>query len=870
MQNNELENTNTSVARGLLPSKLGLLSFTLVLPFIIVIGLMIIGQFDEIKRLETKQRHMLGVKYLETLYESIESLRDLSLVAAFGSDQISKTRYSQQQRSILQSISQFSNDSPLIEEVFFLKPGLDAVASKVAELTSNIGLETWAGAQEHHFSQHQKVVHSIRKLQVRLAEHAGMFTDQDQLASQLLFFSLEELDEPMQAMGQIRAYGSFVLFRGFLSSDSALLLDRAYEFLIASHEPLMHQLQAMKALPSGDGLGEIIASHRFDGVMKSAALLDTEIVQQEELSADWQGFYDALSTEIQSLYRVNANILGYQQFRYRERLSTYYQRQVYCIAGLVTLLVLFGFIYTLDRREAVDRQKEKREKQAAEATALARSKFLATMSHEIRTPINGILGMANLIQGTKLNDEQLRYLSAIQTSGSTLLGVINDILDYSKIEAGKLEVESITFDLPHMVDECVSLFLFTAQQKQLALVLHISPDVPCEVVSDPNRLRQVLLNMLSNAFKFTQNGRIDVTVSLELRDTEEYVRIAVKDTGIGIDKDRADTLFEAFEQADSSVTRKFGGTGLGLAISKQLVELLHGEIGASGEPGKGSEFWFDFEIRAEHHEPFTNWISRRIKREETVILVQEPAYRNELLDILGIWGFPCRVYDVQEEFADWISKRADQRVLVVSDVNHDHWMAQLPEAKKDMITKVHFGTDEEFEDFAGRVDYRVLSPMSIVQLRTILNKIFDDCEEVAKTAQEISEFDLKDMKILVAEDNAINQMVIKGTLKKLKAIPTVVENGQLAYDTYCANPKAFDLILMDWEMPVMDGITACISIRKWEKLHHNPSIAIVALTAHALEEYERRAYEAGMQGFLTKPINVQRLGAVLQGQLEKA
>ncbi len=883
-----------SKGRDISLSKFGLLSFALVLPFVFVIGLVIVHQYEAIQAVKKSQKHLQAIHYLESMYQEAEHLRDISLIAAFGNDPQAKEIYDLHHAQLKESLVRFRQQALPLKHVFFLKSSLESMSMRLSEINTSYGLESWAGAVQNSYSEHQKLVSSIRKLQVRLAEHAGMFTDQDQVASQLLFFYLEEMNELFVALGELRAYGSFVKYRGYLASDIAQLLDRVYEYLTTVQTPLILQAQNIFSLSDHQNASELSSIYQFAGIANSVYLLSEHIIEEPELSGDWAYFFGLVRDEIDSIYQGNQNVLGFLQQRYQNRLSLYYQRQAYCLVGLLALIVLVVCIYIIDFKETQERVLAKREKQAAEATAMARAKFLATMSHEIRTPINGILGMANLFEGTQLTEEQLRYLRAIKTSGNALLSVINDILDYSKIESGKLHVETLRFDLPHLIDECVSLFQFTAQQKHLELVMQIQADVPCEVVSDPTRVRQVLLNMLSNAFKFTESGRIDVSVSIETHNQEQFVRIAVKDTGIGIAPDQVARLFEAFEQADSSVTRKFGGTGLGLAISKQLVELMGGSIGATGKLGEGAEFWFDFPVPENGYVPFKNWISREVERVDVALAINQSAYRNELKDLLSIWGFDCREINNLSLLKEWSFEHVSKPGIVVCDAQGQAWIGEIPKPSRESVKVLLFGEIRENQRSMKSDGPTILSPVSISQVKSVLGKLKHGIPQDAQPgesgqnevktiqqdnkgeelsgrevdeAEDAQQFDLKNKNVLIAEDNTINQLVIKGTLKKLNAVAHIVENGKQALDTYCADPTQFDLILMDWEMPVMDGVTSCKSIRDWERLNDVQAVPIVVLTAHALEEYERQAYEAGMQGFLTKPINVEKLGSLLAAQL---
>ena len=489
-----------------------------------------------------------------------------------------------------------------------------------------------------------------------------------------------------------------------------------------------------------DELSESILLLRVGHLQEALDLLNSDVGNDE--MAEIRELSGAL---IETTERVLAKAEHHATVvRLQIRIATYV-----ALGAALLAMVLLGFVIRRDtQRKTALFEEMSRLHEEAEGASRAKSEFLATMSHEIRTPINGIIGMNEILLRSELTPTQERYAKAVQTSADVLKRVIDDVLDVAKLEAGRLEVEAVEFDLAETIEQAVSSLQHAAERAQIEVRCEVRPDVPPRVIGDPVRLRQILLNIVGNAVKFTEHGFVAITVSAVAAKAGPMLSFRVQDTGPGIAPDVQRKLFGKFTQADSSIARRFGGTGLGLAISRQLVELMGGEIGLDSHLGEGSNFWFSIPLRV------------------SVVGEDEP------------------------------SAVAPQRPPI------------------DLET-------------AGPP---VKAPLNPHQTRPL--------------------------RILVAEDNEINQMLIETLLTEMGHEVTIVGDGAGAIDA--AETRAYDLVLMDVQMPGMDGISATREIRR-----RNNDVPVVALTAHVLVHERQAMLDAGMQDHLAKPLAVADLVAVL-------
>ncbi|HLF29299.1 MAG TPA: response regulator [Anaerolineae bacterium] len=544
------------------------------------------------------------------------------------------------------------------------------------------------------------------------------------------------------------------------------------------------------------------------------------------------------------------------------------------LAAAAASAIVNARLYARAQQEIAER---KRAEEAAQEASQAKSEFLARMSHEIRTPLHNIIGMTALALDTPLNPDQRQALNMVSAAADSLLEIINDILDFSKIEARQLELEEIDFDLRAVVEQAVDTLALRAHRKDLELVCRLPPDAPTALVGDPGRLQQVLVNLISNAVKFTEQGEVVVRVQVEDQDDEKaWLHFAVADTGIGIGNEKRALIFEAFRQADGSTTRRYGGTGLGLTIAKQLVELMRGSLWAESERDAGSTFHFTLELKKQPRIQPDAERAAELNGRRVLVIDDNATSRRMLREMLEEWGSA-----VSEAVSAEAGQQAIERAaaiaqpfqLILLDATLPgrdgfalaEWLRdrQTSPTTLAMLLLSDRAPDDALRCRELGVALHLIKPIKRSELWNLLVQTFGHGQRIeeSRQASDTIPHTGSNLTVLLAEDNLSSQLVGQRLLERMGHTVQLASNGLEALQTLEAQPV--DVVLMDIEMPQMDGLEATRTIRRQEA-QTGRHVPILALTAYAVEEDREKCLAAGVDGYVSKPISPHKLAAALQ------
>ena len=698
--------------------------------------------------------------------------------------------------------------------------------------------------------------------------------------SELMILVAEDFRNLREQVTTLHALSVYVALRGgYLSSADATRLDSAWNTLNDGAQGLEQKLASL-------------GSRGFDSRQKAAF---QQTLEQIEEYLDYEERYVLLADRIEinwreadeqgrrvssSLRSLSSQQLSLAQQLLVERRERQLVRDVLMSVGLLALYLAvagIGLLFYRSREKMMQALMESRTK----------SQFLARMSHEIRTPLNGVIGLAELLRETNPDTRQQEYISLIDSAGRSLVGLVNDILDYAKIEAGKLQIDSAPFNLRELISETTQMFSLQVHDNQSLMLSLVNDDVPVVVEGDQTRIRQVLINLIGNAVKFTHAGWIEVRVSSRKFENNSVVlRFEVQDSGIGLSPSEQRQLFAMFSQASADVARRYGGTGLGLSISRELVRLMGGDIDLISARNWGSTFWFDLTLPVVPHEgvelvqlaPLTDPVllidlsgcMGRIVGAgghlfDSVRTVSSIAAASEALSSGDVFDLVVIHYDGADSAME---EKRDSSGMVNGLNDLEALLAQLQPLKSQPF-RLATGVKGHRVAFSlpGNCEVDSVITRSVFDMSQLLNVFRVDGAETTSAETMLAEVNelatFPELRVLVAEDNPVNQLVTQGYLRKLGIDSELAEDGRAAVHRYRERQGKFDVILMDLDMPLMDGPAATRQIRALEEANSWRRCRILALSAHALPEYNEQVIAAGMDGQLVKPVTLQQLADAL-------
>ena len=729
-------------------------------------------------------------------------------------------------------------------------PGLNDQAGLLSETWSGltvktgIPLEDVAGPYDNVNRIAQRLGNALSSVLIA----SDMSVGEGLEPNEVLSLTLGSFRQAQNDIGLIRALALYVSQRGgYLGDNDARRLENAWQRL---QQQLSIIDSEIKALSARTGAIELQQQWRLvkDELQRFLLWSEQELILAPRVQVTWEQAYDRSRHAMQSLEGLSDSLVELSSVQLVDH--TRQEKLRGTIFLMLAVLLLYALVLGL--AQLVYRSNSRAI--SARAESQAKGQFLARMSHEIRTPLNGVIGLAELLRETDPTPRQQEYISLIDSAGRTLTALINDVLDFAKIEAGKLQLVEEPFDLPLLMAECAQMFNLPASDNGTLVLLDMDSNTPSRVVGDPTRLRQVLINLLGNAVKFTRNGRVVLSLAYrQVSHEQPLFSFAVTDTGIGLSQEEQARLFQHFAQASADTAKRFGGTGLGLSISRELVALMGADIRVESAPGKGARFSFSVQMPAD--------------KGDVPTMEQEAP--------------PAWLWDVQGNLADWML--ADRRFQAVQRVSNSSQLAALGSLEGAGVLLINGMPDRDLLEETlqlvrlSQVPLQILlltgmrshapdwlppqvhllrrSVLTVNELKQLLGRQMPSSIPIISQVE--GEEAVAALRVLVVEDNPVNQMVTKGYLERLGiSLIHIAEDGARALDMFQDAAGAYDLVLMDLDMPVMDGFTSAGRMRDCEEREHWPPCQILALSAHAVSELGGRVQRSGMNGQLIKPLSL--------------
>ncbi|MCC1497928.1 ATP-binding protein [Alcanivorax sp. 1008] len=838
------------------PAFPSLIMLIVTLPFVLLGWLLIDSLLGDIRRYERVDQAMLLFERGIQVAGYLEQVRDLGAARFHGSGAVLQGRH-------LQALQQLDEALPAFLQAVGERDGMlsgDQIAAIIAARQA-LTQEPVQADFMVMFDASSTLIDRVYEALFTELHVTDMLVGEPVSANELLLILGGKVRSARQNIGMLRTLSlQASLGSGFLASGDAGRFDVAWGGL---HDDLLSLDRQFRVLQSRGVSEQCSNAMRLghSGAWAYLELMAEQVLVSDRVELAWHEADQAGQQAMDAMAAISASLLDEVRVVADKAEIAALRMNVMLLLGLIVLyLLLLGFALMLyrSRYEILRVQTENRTK----------SQFLARMSHEIRTPLNGVIGLAELLRDTSPTLQQRQYIDLIERSGRSLIGLINDVLDHARIEAGKLELEKISFSLPALISECANIFSLRAHDNDTVIFYSVEEGVPESVIGDPSRLRQVLINLLSNAVKFTEHGLVELVVTLKGKQADHFrLSFQVRDSGIGLTMEEQSNLFDLFSQASASVSRRYGGSGLGLSISRELVQLMGGDIGVRSARNWGSTFYFELNLASDG-----DALARQSQPpvSEAVLLDHSGQLRRLVQGRQRYRG--VRVVSNVGACVELLRESHTPLVVIHSqqpDSSLESLLAPLQPFADRCLFRLVVGV-------RGGVAPELLSRMRVADLKSCT--VFDDQRladlfqlGVRDTVEDEERPQLPQyqrfvgMKVLIAEDNPVNQIVTEGMLKRLGAETRVVADGLQALSAYEQLQGRYDLVLMDLDMPNMDGAASAREIRALERRQGWAPCRIIALSAHVLPEYRQAVSEAGMDGQLTKPVTLNQLAEALAG-----